>query len=158
MDNIEIRKADHYTLNHQHLLMDVFMKELGSNHVDLYPDLDISKRKISEYTVIEAVDTKESNLIGCLVIEYTEEKEGLYAMISYLAVDKDYRHMRIATNMLIEVHKYLCKDTKAIRLYCRAENLNALNLYTKVGYRHTCFLKNAYGSDIPGYELVKKIT
>ena len=65
--------------------------------------------------------------------------------------------MRIATNMLIEVHKYLCKDTKAIRLYCRAENLNALNLYTKIGYRHTCFLKNAYGSDIPGYELVKKI-
>ena len=82
MDNIEIRKAEYYELHHQHLLMDVFMKELGSNHVDLYPNLDITKRKISEYTVIEAVDTKESNLIGCLLIEYTEEKDELVKKIT----------------------------------------------------------------------------
>jgi [ribosomal protein S18]-alanine N-acetyltransferase len=68
--------------------------------------------------------------------------------ISSILVDKDYLRKGIATLLITEVINY-CKlhDIPNIFLEVRSNNLEAINLYTKLNFKQISTRKNYYNND-----------
>lgn len=80
----------------------------------------------------------ENNLAG-FVSFYCNNKESKEAFITMVLVDKSYRGEGIAQKLIIEVINII-KEKGFLKcvLEVKADNLNAIKLYSKIGFSENC--------------------
>ena len=89
--------------------------------------------KIDKFSVFEKYYI-ENNLAG-FVSFYCNNEETKEAFITLVLVDKNYRGMSIAQKLIIEVIDIIKeKGFLKCTLEVKADNLNAIKLYSKIGF------------------------
>ncbi|GMM43278.1 peptide alpha-N-acetyltransferase complex B subunit [Hanseniaspora uvarum] len=82
-------------------------------------------------------DKTPKQYISGYIIGKVEGSQEYHSHISALAVDNEYRRIRISSNVLLECFKnisdYISK-VKFIDLFVKCDNKLALNLYENIGY------------------------
>ncbi len=81
------------------------------------------KKEIVNYQLIIV----ENKIVGCLLIE--KEKDGV--LLNEIFLEKNYRHKGIGTNII----KNIIKEYNTIFLWVYKENINAISLYKKLGFK-----------------------
>ena len=76
----------------------------------------------------------------CTTIEPERYVKRKFAFINELYVESEYRNKGIATSMIkYLINYYKNKGIKTMELFVLGENLNAYNLYTKIGFSNQGF-------------------
>ena len=110
---------------------------------------DFSLKDFSLYSTV-IVYKEDENIIGFL--EYYVNYEIVELL--NISVSTNYQNKGIATK-LIE-YLYNLKDVDRIILEVRASNVQALNLYNKLGFKIIRTIKNYYGSE-EGYAMERSL-
>jgi len=98
---------------------------------------------------------KMNNKIIAYIGEWYLEDE---IHIANLAVDSNYREKGIATKLIKEtMERANFLNINMISLEVRLSNINAINLYEKIGFKKTDILENYYEIE-DGVRMVYKIT
>ncbi|MGB9960086.1 MAG: ribosomal protein S18-alanine N-acetyltransferase [Candidatus Bathyarchaeales archaeon] len=85
------------------------------------------------------------NIIGFIIGMVYYEKEKLTGRILTVDVHPSYRRMGIGTALLEQIERiFVEKGVENCYLEAREDNVAALNLYLKLGYRKVGSLKNYY--------------
>ena len=100
---------------------------------------DWYKNLYSKNNNILYIALDDNKIIGYIYIKITTLEEGpeIYpeALIDGLFVDYEYRHQGIATALMNKAKEWSAKnDVKYIKLNVLSKNLNAINLYKKIGF------------------------
>jgi ribosomal-protein-alanine N-acetyltransferase len=81
------------------------------------------------------------------------------AVISSIAIDKDYRGKGLAEKLLIaSIGEMKLNKVSSILLYVNVNNLPALKLYEKMGFQKTKEIKDICGQNERCYEMILKIS
>ena len=114
----------------------LIMSELEINRDFIYlSDYKVQSylRKIDEFSIFEKYYIK-SNLVGFISF-YCNNKETKEAFITLVLVDHNYRGMNIAMKLMTRViEKVKEKGFLKCGLEVRADNVNAIKLYSKIGF------------------------
>lgn len=87
------------------------------------------------------VEEQDGKIVGYLSLSY----DGDIIEIYNLCVDERYRRRHIAYNLLM--HAFETLDAKSSILEVRASNINAISLYTKLGYKEIHRRKKYYQNE-----------
>lgn len=79
--------------------------------------------EIEDYRIINV----NNNIVGCLLV--VNEQDGI--MIDEIYLEKDYRNKGIGTNIIKEI----LSQNKIVYLWVYKENIKALSLYKKLGFK-----------------------
>lgn len=132
-------------------MINVLDKNCYSTIIDLAKLIkpDFSLKDFSLYSTV-IVYKEDENIIGFL--EYYVNYEIVELL--NISVSTIYQNKGIATK-LIE-YLYNLKDVDRIILEVRASNVQALNLYNKLGFKIIRTIKNYYGSE-EGYAMERSL-
>jgi len=113
---------------------------------------------LTDYNSVSLVATSDGKIVGFIVGMIYSEENSLTGHILTLDVSPSYRRKGIAQKLLNEIEKiFKEKGVKACGLEVRENNIAALRLYQKFGYKKIAKLKNYYG-DAHGVYLKKDLT
>ncbi|MEM2911461.1 MAG: ribosomal protein S18-alanine N-acetyltransferase [Candidatus Bathyarchaeia archaeon] len=94
---------------------------------------------------ISLVAEVDHNIIGFIIGAIFFEKEKLVGHILTIDVCPSHRRMGIGSMLLQQIEKiFINKGVKTCYLEAREDNVAALNLYRKLGYKKIESLKNYY--------------
>ncbi len=94
---------------------------------------------------VSLVAKDNHNIIGFIIGMIYYEKEKLTGRILTVDVHPSHRRMGIGTALLEQIEKiFVEKGVENCYLEAREDNVAALNLYLKLGYRKVGSLKNYY--------------
>ena len=93
-----------------------------TDKINNYIDKTI-KKEIVNYQLIIV----ENKIVGCLLVE--KEKDGV--LLNEIFLEENYRHKGIGTNII----KNIIKEYNTIFLWVYKENINAISLYKKLGFK-----------------------
>jgi ribosomal-protein-alanine acetyltransferase len=113
---------------------------------------------LTDYNSISLVAKVNDKIVGFIIGKINVERKSLVGHI--LTIDVSHRHRRkgIAQKLLQEIEKiFREKGIKVCYLEVREDNIAALNLYQKSGYRKIGRLKNYY-ENAHGIYLRKALT
>ena len=113
---------------------------------------------LTDYNSISLVAKVNDKIVGFIIGKINVERKSLVGHI--LTIDVSHRHRRkgIAERLLQEIEKiFREKGIKVCYLEVREDNIAALNLYQKSGYRKIGRLKNYY-ENAHGIYLRKALT
>jgi len=87
------------------------------------------------YIVCELDQTVRASLM--ITYEWSDWRNGMYLWIQSVFVDKEYRQQGLYTIMYDYVKNLVVKESKfvGVRLYVDEENLNAQEVYTRLGMK-----------------------
>jgi len=102
---------------------------------------------LTDYNSISLVAKVNGEIIGFIIGMVYFERNSLVGHILTIDVSPTYRRKGIAKRLLQEIEKiFKEKRVKACRLEVREDNIAALSLYQKLGYKKVARLKNYYGN------------
>ncbi|MEM3602510.1 MAG: ribosomal protein S18-alanine N-acetyltransferase [Candidatus Bathyarchaeia archaeon] len=108
------------------------------------------KRQIAQllisYNSVSLIAKENGDIIGFIIGIVHVENEVLTGHILTMDVAPDYRRKGVGIKLLQEIEKiFMEKGVKICCLEVREDNIPALNLYRKLGYKKTGRLENYYG-------------
>ena len=113
---------------------------------------------LTDYSSMGLVAKEDGNIIGFVIGRIYAETKLLAGHILTIDVSPTHRHMGIAQKLLEEIEKiFRNKGAKECRLEVREDNIVALRLYEKLGYKRIGKLHNYYGN-AHGVYLKKTLT
>jgi ribosomal-protein-alanine acetyltransferase len=102
---------------------------------------------LKDYNSINLIAKLESEIVGFIIGMLYFERNSLVGHILTIDVSVGYRRKGIAEKLMQEIEKiFKEKGVAACRLEVREDNVAALNLYKKLGYKKIARLKNYYGN------------
>jgi len=102
---------------------------------------------LTDYNSISLVAKVNGEIIGFIIGMVYFERNSLVGHIFTIDVSPTYRRKGIAQRLLQEIEKiFKEKGVKACHLEVREDNIAALSLYQKLGYKKVARLKNYYGN------------
>jgi len=113
---------------------------------------------LTDYNSVSLVAKVNSEIIGFIIGIIYLERNSPTGHILTIDISPIYRRKGIAQKLLQEIEKiFKEKGVKACRLEVREDNIAALRLYQKFGYKKVAKLKNYYGN-AHGIYLKKDLT
>jgi ribosomal-protein-alanine N-acetyltransferase len=113
---------------------------------------------LADYNSISLVAKIDSEIVGFIIGMMYVEGDALIGHILTLDVSPIQREKGIAEELLQEIEKiFKAKNVRASRLEVKEDNIAALSLYHKLGYKKVAKLKNYYGN-AHGIYLKKDLT
>ncbi|MBS7632763.1 ribosomal protein S18-alanine N-acetyltransferase [Candidatus Bathyarchaeota archaeon] len=102
---------------------------------------------LADYNSISLVAKENSKLLGFIIGTTYFSRNALNGHIVTLDVAPEHRRKGVASRLMQEIEKiFKEKNVKTCHLEVREDNVAALNLYTKLGYKKVGLLENYYGS------------
>ncbi|MEM2368297.1 MAG: ribosomal protein S18-alanine N-acetyltransferase [Candidatus Bathyarchaeia archaeon] len=150
-------------------LMTIIIEAASTKHLDKLYEIETECFKKEAFTkeqiarllldqnCISLIAKHEKEIIGFIVgIVYAEDDTTIGHILT-IDVSPRYHRRGVGTKLLQEMEKiFKDKNVKMIRLEVREDNIAALNLYDKLGYKKIRKLRRYYG-DAHGLLLVKKL-
>jgi ribosomal-protein-alanine acetyltransferase len=113
---------------------------------------------LKDYNCINLVARKNNEIIGFIISAIDYERNAQVGHILTIDVAPAYRQKGVAQKLLQEIEKiFKEKGFRASHLEVREDNIAALGLYQKLGYKKIAKLKNYYGN-AHGMQLKKDLT
>jgi ribosomal-protein-alanine acetyltransferase len=113
---------------------------------------------LTDYNSVSLVAKVNDKIVGFIIGMVYFERNLLVGHILTVDVSEAHRRKGIAKGLLQEIEKILKeKGASACHLEVREDNIAALNLYKKLGYKKIARLKNYYGN-AHGIYLKKDLT
>jgi ribosomal-protein-alanine N-acetyltransferase len=102
---------------------------------------------LTNYNSISLVAKINGKIVGFIIGMIHLERNFLVGHILTLDVLPQYRRRGVAKSLLQEIEKiFREKGVKSCRLEVREDNIAALRLYRKLGYKEVARLKDYYGN------------
>ena len=115
-------------------------------------------RLLTDYDSVGLVAKVNSEIVGFIIGTIFLERNSLTGHILTIDISPIHRRKGTAQKLLQEIEKiFKEKGVKACRLEVREDNIAALRLYQKLGYKKVAKLKNYYGN-AHGIYLKKDLT
>ncbi|HVP93266.1 MAG TPA: ribosomal protein S18-alanine N-acetyltransferase [Acidobacteriota bacterium] len=112
---------------------------------------------LKDYNSINLIAKLKSEIVGFIIGMLYFERNSLVGHILTIDVSVSYRRKGVAEKLMREIEKiFKEKGATACRLEVREDNVAALNLYKKLGYKKIARLKNYYGN-VHGIYLKKNL-
>ena len=150
--------------------MSVTIEDASIRHLDRLYEIEIecfereafTKQQIAhlltDYNSVSLVAKVNGEIVGFIIGMIYLERNSLTAHILTIDVSLIRRRKGTAQKLLLEIEKIFTeKGVKACRLEVREDNIAALRLYQKFGYKKVAKLKNYYGN-AHGIYLKKDLT
>ncbi len=103
-------------------------------------------RLLTSYNSVSLIAKVNGDVVGFIIGMVGIEREVLTGHIITMDVAPNYRRRGIGIKLLQEIEKiFMEKGVKICCLEVREDNVPALNLYRKLGYKKTGKLENYYG-------------
>jgi ribosomal-protein-alanine N-acetyltransferase len=113
---------------------------------------------LSDYNSISLVAKENGRIIGFIMGTMNIERKALIGHIVTIDVSTQHRRKGIALRLLQEIEKiFKEKSVKTCYLEVREDNIQAVNLYEKTGYKKIGRLRNYY-RNADGLYLRKDLT
>jgi ribosomal-protein-alanine acetyltransferase len=113
---------------------------------------------LTDYNSVNLVAKVNDEIVGFIIGMIYVETNALIGHILTIDISPIQRQKGIAQRLLQEIERiFKGKNVKACRLEVREDNIAALSLYQKLGYKKTARLKNYYGN-AHGIYLKKDLT
>ena len=113
---------------------------------------------LSDYNSVSLIAKANGEVIGFVIGTIYIERNSLTGHILTIDILPTHRRKGIAQKLLQEIEKiFKEKGVNASRLEVREDNIAALRLYLKLGYKKVAKLKNYYGN-AHGIYLKKDLT
>jgi len=113
---------------------------------------------LSDYNSVSLIAKENGEIVGFIIGMVYVERNSLTGHILTIDVSPTHRRKGTAQKLLREIEKiFKEKGVKACRLEVREENIAALGLYQKLGYKKIAKLKNYY-RNAHGIYLKKDLT
>ena len=113
---------------------------------------------LTEYNSVSLVAKLDGEIVGFIIGLIYFERNSLVGHILTIDVSKTHRQRGIAEKLMQEIEKILKgKGAGTCHLEVREDNIAALNLYKKLGYKKIAKLKNYY-RNAHGIYLKKDLT
>jgi len=115
-------------------------------------------RLLTDYDSVGLVAKVNSEIVGFIIGTIFLERNSLTGHILTIDISPIHRRKGTAQKLLQKIEKiFKEKGVKACRLEVREDNIAALRLYQKLGYKKVAKLKNYYGN-AHGIYLKKDLT
>jgi ribosomal-protein-alanine acetyltransferase len=102
---------------------------------------------LTDYNSLGLVAKVDGKIVGFVIGMVYIERRSLTGHILTIDVSPTYHRKGIAQNLLQEIEKiFKGKGVRACQLEVREDNIAALSLYRKLGYKKVARLKNYYGN------------
>ena len=150
--------------------MSVTIEDASIRHLDRLYEIEIecfereafTKQQIAhlltDYNSVSLVAKVNGEIVGFIIGMIYLERNSLTGHILTIDISLIHRRRGIAQKLLQEIEKiFKGKGVKACRLEVREDNIAALRLYQKFGYKKVAKLKNYYGN-AHGIYLKKDLT
>jgi ribosomal-protein-alanine acetyltransferase len=112
---------------------------------------------LKDYNSINLIAKLKNEIVGFIIGMLYFERNSLVGHILTIDVSVSYRRKSVAEKLMQEIEKiFKEKGATACRLEVREDNVAALNLYKKLGYKKIARLKNYYGN-VHGIYLKKNL-
>jgi ribosomal-protein-alanine acetyltransferase len=113
---------------------------------------------LTDYNCISLIAIMNNEIVGFIIGAVDYERNAQVGHILTIDVAPDYRQKGVAQKLLREIEKiFKEKGFRASHLEVREDNIAALGLYQKLGYKKIAKLKNYYGN-AHGIYLKKDLT
>lgn len=107
-------------------------------------DFNFELKHYNSNPFFKCLISKEDMINGVLVFDYIYDRIEL----NYLVVEKKFRKRGIAQSLLGELFEFSKRNNiKNITLEVNKNNIPAINLYKKNGFKYIAIRKNYYGLD-----------
>lgn len=101
---------------------------------------------LADYNTVGLVARVNDEIVGFVIAQIEIERRMMFGHILTVNVAPAYRRKGIAQRLLAEIESMLReKGVKECRLEVREDNVAALNLYQKLGYKVVSKLEEYYG-------------
>jgi len=101
---------------------------------------------LTDYNCVSLVAKIDSAIVGFIIGMIHIERNALAGHILTIDVSPPYRRRGIAQMLLQKIEEiFKEKGVKSCRLEVREDNIAALRLYQKLGYKRVAKLENYYG-------------
>lgn len=150
--------------------MSVTIEDASIRHLDRLYEIEIecfereafTKQQIAhlltDYNSVSLVAKVNGEIVGFIIGMIYLERNSLTGHILTIDISRIHRQKGTAQKLLQEIEKIFTeKGVKACRLEVREDNIAALRLYQKFGYKKVAKLKNYYGN-AHGIYLKKDLT
>jgi ribosomal-protein-alanine N-acetyltransferase len=150
--------------------MPITIEDASIRHLDRLYEIEIecfdreafTKQQIAhlliDYNSVSLVAKVNGEIVGFIIGMIYLERNSLTGHILTIDISLIHRRKGIAQKLLQEIEKiFKEKGVKACRLEVREDNIAALRLYQKFGYKKVAKLKNYYGN-AHGIYLKKDLT
>ncbi|MEM2994758.1 MAG: ribosomal protein S18-alanine N-acetyltransferase [Candidatus Bathyarchaeia archaeon] len=113
---------------------------------------------LTNYNSISLVAKINNEIVGFIIGMIYFERDSLVGHILTVDVSPQHRRKGVAQSLLQEIEKiFMEKGVKSCHLEVREDNIAALRLYQKLGYKKVAKLKGYYGK-ANGIYLKKDLT
>ena len=113
---------------------------------------------LKDYNTISLIAVERGNIIGFIIGAIYFERNALNGHVLTIDVSPQHQREDVGSTLLKELEKILAeKHVKTCHLEVKENNVKALGLYEKAGYKRIGTLKNYYGKT-DGLYLQKKLT
>jgi ribosomal-protein-alanine N-acetyltransferase len=113
---------------------------------------------LREYNSIGLVAVEENVVIGFVIGAIYPQRNALDGHVLTIDVSSQHRRCGVGSRLLEEIERIFSeKNVKTCHLEVKEDNIEALRLYEKAGYRRIGKLKNYYGK-FDGLYLCKSLT
>jgi ribosomal-protein-alanine N-acetyltransferase len=128
-----------------------YLDKLYKIEVECFKKEAFTKQQIAylltDYSSIGLVAKEDGDIIGFVIGRIYAGKKLLVGHILTIDVSPTHRHIGIAQKLLEEIEKiFRNKGVKECHLEAREDNIAALRLYEKLGYKRIGKLENYYGN------------
>jgi ribosomal-protein-alanine N-acetyltransferase len=125
------------------------LNQLYEIEVECFKEEAFKKQQIASlltnYNSISLVAKINGKIVGFIIGIIHIERNSLVGHILTIDVSPQYRRRGVAQNLLQEIEKiFREKGVKSCRLEVREDNIAALRLYQKLGYKKVARLKDYY--------------
>lgn len=101
---------------------------------------------LTDYNCVSLVAKIDGTIVGFIIGMMHIERNALVGHILTIDVSPPYRRRAIAKMLLQKIEEiFKEKGVKSCRLEVREDNIAALKLYQKLGYKRVAKLENYYG-------------
>ncbi|MCS7115409.1 MAG: ribosomal protein S18-alanine N-acetyltransferase [Candidatus Bathyarchaeota archaeon] len=135
----------------------IAIEDASIRHLDRLYDIErecfkseaFSKQQIAQLLThqnsVSLIAKDENTIVGFVIGVIYPENEKLTGHILTIDVHPSHRRMGVGAKLLQEIEKiFIGKGVEKCRLEVREDNLAALKLYQKLGYKKVGKLKNYY--------------
>jgi len=150
--------------------MNLAIEDASIRHLDRLYEIEkgcfdkeaFTKRQIADlltdYDSVSLVAKADSEIVGFIIAVIYIDRNALTGHVLTIDVSSDHRRKGIAQKLLQKMEEiFRGKDVKTCRLEAREDNVAALRLYRKLGYRKTARLEDYY-KNAHGIQLKKDLT
>lgn len=101
---------------------------------------------LAEYNSISLVAVENNRVVGFVIGALCVDRNALDGHVLTIDVSQSHQRKGVGLKLLREIEKiFINKNVKTCHLEVREDNIKALGLYEKIGYKRIGKLENYYG-------------